>query len=235
MKVIITKIKRELKDNIDKEYKNNSSKFSKEKLKLYGVQVPIVRNISKIYFSEIKTMKKKEIISLCDEMLESGYIEESIIAFDWMFRIKNQCDGRDFKLFDFWIDKYVLNWIKCDDLCTHALGHFIFQFPEFLPEIEKWAKSKNRWKRRSSAVCLIYSLRKKKYLKNSFAIADILLEDTDNLVQKGYGWMLKEASKFYLNEVFNFINMNKEIMPRTALRYAIEKMPREMKIKLMIK
>ncbi|MCK5490421.1 MAG: DNA alkylation repair protein [Candidatus Pacebacteria bacterium] len=233
MNDIIAKIRRELKDSIDLEYKKGSYRFFKEEIKLYGVQVPIVRNISKIYYSEIKNLEKIEIISLCDELLKSGYTEESVIAFDWMYRIRNQYEKNDFKIFESWVKKYISDWGRCDDFCVHAFGYYIYQFSGLLPEIEKWAKSKNRWQRRASAVCLIYSLRKKKYLKNSFLIADILLEDSDDLVQKGYGWMLKEVSNVYQNEVYNFVNNNKEKMPRTALRYAIEKMPKKMKLELM--
>ena len=172
---------------------------------------------------------------LCEELLKSGYIEESVIAFDWAYRIKNQCEKQDFKIFESWFKKYVSNWGRCDDLCAHAFGYYLFQFPEFLPKLEKWAISKNRWQKRASAVCLIYSLRKKKYLKNAFSIANILLEDFDDLVQKGYGWMLKEASGVYLDEVFDFVIKNKKKMPRTALRYTIENMPQKMKKEAMKK
>ena len=232
---IIQKIRKELKSNIDLEYKKGSYRFFKEDIKLYGVRVPLVRKMSQKYFSEIKDLDKKKIISLCDELLKSGYTEESVIAFDWIYRIKNQYNKNDFKVFESWVEKYVSNWGRCDDLCSHAFGYYIFQFPEFLPKTEKWTKSKNRWKRRVSAVCLIYSLRKKKYLENAFSVADILLEDSDDLVQKGYGWMLKEASNIYLGEVYNYVNKNKKKMPRTALRYAIEKMPKKMKTELMKK
>ena len=57
----------------------------------------------------------------------------------------------------------------------------------------------------------------------------------DDLVQKGYGWMLKAASEAHCNEVFDFVMKNKDIMPRTALRYAIEKMPKELKAMAMAK
>ncbi len=55
----------------------------------------------------------------------------------------------------------------------------------------------------------------------------------DDLVQKGYGWMLKDASVYYQKEVFDFIMRNKNKMPRTALRYAIEKMPQSLRKKAM--
>lgn len=141
----------------------------------------------------------------------------------------------DFKPFEFWLKKYVNDWESCDDLCTHAFGAFIYQFPEFLPKIKKWAGSSNQWLRRASAVVLIYSLRKGKYLNEAFSMAKTLMKDNEDLVQKGYGWMLKEASNLYPKEVFNFVVKNKKIMPRTALRYAIEKLPGNMKKEAMKK
>jgi 3-methyladenine DNA glycosylase AlkD len=69
----------------------------------------------------------------------------------------------------------------------------MFQFDEFFPSVKEWIKSTHGWKRRASAVTMIYSIRRKKGLKQVFEIADVFLKDADVIVQKGYGWMLKEA------------------------------------------
>jgi 3-methyladenine DNA glycosylase AlkD len=82
---------------------------------------------------------------------------------------------------------------------------------------------------------LIYSIRRNKRLKEGFRVADILLEDPDDLVQKGYGWMLKEATKTQQTKIFKYVIKNKNKMPRTALRYAIEKMPAKLKKEAMAK
>ena len=66
-------------------------------------------------------------------------------------------------------------------------------------------------------------------------LADLLLEDSDDMVQKGYGWLLKEASRKHQKEVFDYIMRNKRSMPRTALRYAIELMPKDLKAEAMMK
>ena len=83
---------------------------------------------------------------------------------------------------------------------------------------------------RASAVSLIIPARKGLFLDTIFEIADNLLLDKDDLVQKGYGWMLKAASESHQQQVFDYIMKNKIKMPRTALRYAIEKMPKNFKI-----
>ena len=89
--------------------------------------------------------------------------------------------------------------------------------------------------KRASAVSLIIPAKNGKFLNDVFQIADILLLDKDDMVQKGYGWMLKVASQAHEKEVFEYVLAHKASMPRTALRYAIEKMPKELKNKAMRK
>ena len=111
-------------------------------------------------------------------------------------------------------------------------------YPDYIGELKRWATSENRWTKRASAVTLIIPARRGLFLKEVFEIADILLLDKDDLVQKGYGWMLKAASESNLdnrNKVFEYVISKRAVMPRTALRYAIEKMPKEMKVEAMKK
>ena len=199
-------------------------KMHYEKPRLYGVPTPLVRKFSSDFFGEIRRKPKEEILQLCEDLLDSGYTEERTIAFDWAFRVRRQYEESDFFLFKSWLEKSVHTWGACDDLCTHALGAFIRQFPEFTQMLKEWTKSSNRWMRRASAVALIYSIRREELLERFFEIADPLLTDRDIMVQKGYGWMLKEASKHYPKEGLSYVMRHKDEMPRTALRYAIEKL-----------
>jgi 3-methyladenine DNA glycosylase AlkD len=107
------------------------------------------------------------------------------------------------------------------------------QIRERLAELERWARSDNRWLRRGASVSLIIPAKKGKYLDGILRIADILLMDPDDLVQKGYGWMLKAASQAWQKEIFAYVMGNRSAMPRTALRYAIEKMPADLKRRAM--
>lgn len=223
---ILNKVDLELK-RLSKNPKNikDYSRFHKDGEKHIGITTSLVRKVSSKYFKEIKNLNKKKIFALCGKLLNAHGSDYQDIAFDWAFRLRKQYQEEDFKLLEGWLKKYVNGWGSCDDLCTHALGDFIYQFPEFISKTTGWAKSENKWLRRASAVVLIYSLRKGKYLKQAIDTAKVLLQDTEDLVQKGYGWMLKEASKLYQKEVFDFAMKNKKLMPRTALRYVIEKMP----------
>jgi len=232
-KKLLIKIRKELRNKADKIYKQGAENFFKESIKIYGVRAPELRCIARKFFP--KSIEKEELFNLCEELLKSGYGEEAHIAFGWAYHLKKDYKVSDFLVFEKWLKRYVSDWGMCDDFCGHNLGYLIFSFPQLLPRVKRWTKSKNRWLRRASAVSLIYSVRKRRYLKEIFKTAKILLEDTDDLVQKGYGWMLKEASNVYQREIFDFVMAHKRKMPRTALRYAIEKMPLNLKKKAMSK
>lgn len=232
-KKFLKSIEKGLKKRIERKYKKDVQRFFKEEVKVYGVRIPQVRQIARAYFPLVSQLKKEDVFKICQSFLETGYEEKVIIALDWLYRLKHEFKKSDFKVFEFWLKKYISNWGTCDDFCTHALGYLIFSFPDLIPRVKKWTRSRNRWLRRAAAVALIYSIRRKKYLSHVFETADLLLKDRDDLVQKGYGWLLKEASNLYQKQVFDFVMKRKQEMPRTALRYAIEKMPEDLRKRAM--
>lgn len=229
MENTIEKLRKELKKNIDEKTKETSQNFFKEKIKAYGVKVPVVQKLSKEFFKEINFKSKPEIFELCEVLWESGYIEESFVACNWSYFIHEKYEPSDFKIFKRWVKDYVNNWASCDTLCNHTVGEFIEMYPEKITGLKELAKSNNKWMRRAAAVSLIIPARKGKFLKEIIEIADMLLLDEEDLVQKGYGWMLKAASEANQQSIFEYVIKNKNTMPRTALRYAIEKMPKNLK------
>ncbi|MHB8117661.1 MAG: DNA alkylation repair protein [Methanothrix sp.] len=230
---VLTAVRQELLQSIDENTRESAKRFFKEEVKFHGVKSAQVKKIATKYFREIKDRDKKEIFSQCENLLQANFGEEAFIAFEWAYSLRRQFAAEDFAVFERWVDLYVDNWAKCDTLCNHTLGSFVETYPEFMENLTVWARSENRWLRRASAVTLILPARKGAFLKEVFEISEILLTDKDDMVQKGYGWLLKEASKKHQAEVFDYVMKRKAEMPRTALRYAIEKMPVEMRKKAM--
>lgn len=234
---LLSQIKRELMVQRDLEYKKGSMSFFKEPINPIGVRAGDTRKIAAKYYKEVKDVSKQELFQLCEELLKFGIMEYGTIAFMWAKNRSHECERKDFVVFERWLEKYIKNWAHCDDFCTHAFGALLYQHPKLLPKVRVWVKSKNRWLRRASAVIFIYWIKQedKSVLREIFGIADELLLDDDDLVQKGYGWTLKEAANFWQKDVFEYVMKNKHRMPRTALRYAIEKMPKSLKKKAMVK
>lgn len=233
MNKIIGHIRKALKENSDPHIASAGQRFFKEKVKIYGVKTAVTTKIGKGFDKDVLAMDKKAVFALCDELWHTGYMEESFIACHFAYLIRKNFEPADFKVFEKWVNKYVSNWASCDTLCNHTIAAFIEMYPDHLGDLKRWAKSDNRWVKRAAAVTLIIPARHGKYLEEIFDIADILLMDKDDLVQKGYGWMLKAAGEAHQKEVFDYVMKNKVTMPRTALRYAIEKMTKDRKEKAM--
>ncbi len=227
MPEILKQIRRELADNADEAARMSSKRFFKEEVKLYGVKTATVTKIAKQAFRSIKNLPKEKVFDLCEQLWKSGMIEESFIACNWSYQLNKQYTEDDFSVFEGWINNFVSNWASCDTLCNHTVGTLVEMYPACMAKIKEWTRSSNRWARRASAVTLIIPARKGLFKEDIFEIADSLLLDSDDLVQKGYGWMLKAMSEKYEEDVYQYVLGKRKIMPRTALRYAIEKMPKE--------
>ena len=235
MDPVISQIRRDLESHADPEIRKTSQQFFKEEIKCYGMKSATVIAIAKKYWKIVKERSKPEIFALCEELYQSGYIEESFIVSNWAYALSERYEREDLMVFRYWIDTYITNWASCDGFCNHTMGSFIEQYPEYIDEMKCWTQSQNRWMRRAAAVSLIIPAKRGKFLNESIEIADLLLTDTDDMVQKGYGWLLKEASRMHRGQVFDYVMKNKKVMPRTALRYAIELMPNELRADAMKK
>ncbi len=235
MNIILAQIRAELRANTDSQAQKSFQRFFKEQVKYYGVKTENVSKIAKKYWKQVQTLDKETIFALCEELYCSDYTEEAFVVAYWLPNYIDNLEPSDLTTFKSWIEKYINNWAKCDGLCNHTIGDLIQKYPQIVSEVKSWAKSGNRWLKRAAAVSLIVPAKKGCFLKDAFEISDMLLTDGDDMVQKGYGWLLKEESRQHQKEVYNYILRNKKVIPRTALRYAIELMPKELKTKAMKK
>jgi 3-methyladenine DNA glycosylase AlkD len=228
-------IKDALKLLADKRVQQSTQHFFKDGVQSHGVKIPTVRLIAKDTIRKLKGWSKEETLSLCELLWQSGYVEEATIATALYYVHKKHFTLDDFEIFERWINTYVNNWASCDDLCNHTVGALLEMYPALLSRLTPWTQSNNRWMRRAAAVSLILPARKGAFSDTVLSIATVLLHDKDDLVQKGYGWALKEISRDHPHKVFKFVMQHKATMPRTALRYAIEKLPEDLRAKAMEK
>ncbi|MFX0211132.1 MAG: DNA alkylation repair protein [Candidatus Hodarchaeota archaeon] len=235
-------VKRILEDleKIDKEfiYESIHKTIDEYGYKRLGIRVPAVRKVASPYWKKLRKEGIKDVdtvFKVCEHLYSEKITELRLIATDWSFKVKKQFEPSHFSILESWINTYITSWGSCDSFCIKTMGYFLLQYPEFIPNVKGWTQSSNPWVRRAAAVSFIYALRREKYLDHCFEVANTLLNDPDIYVLKGYGWMLKEASNKFREEVFHYVLANKSTMPRVSLRYSIEKMPKEMRRKAMEK
>ena len=126
------------------------------------------------------------------------------------------------------------NWDLIDLSSPNIVGDFTFFNPDFKEKIFEFVNSENLWKKRIGVLSTFYFIREKNF-DEAIKIAEILLEDKHDLIQKAVGWMLREIGKREEKILEIFLEKHRKKMPRTMLRYAIEKFSEEKRKKFLKK
>lgn len=219
----LSQIKKTLSDLAQESSTNNTVFFKTnpggyaEHDQFIGVSVPDLRKIAKD-FSEAS-------LDEISKLLKSKINEERLLA---LILLVNQYQKSDknarAERFQFYLDhlKHVNNWNLVDSSAHLIIGAHILNDDKKL--LLTLAKSKEMWERRIAIVSTWYFIRKNQ-LESTFKIAQLLLKDDHDLIHKAVGWMLREAGKKDEIMLIEFLDQHATKMPRTMLRYSIEKFP----------
>lgn len=185
-----------------------------------GIKVPIQRKIAKNY----QNLPLANLLKL----LHSKIHEERFTALVLMVNLYKKGDDKTKKqIYDAYLSntKWINNWDLVDTSTPQIVGDYLYNFGD-VRVLDKLAKSNLLWDRRI-AVLATYTFIRNKDFKPTLTIAKTLLNDKHDLIHKAVGWMLREAGKKHLKTLTNFLDEYAHKMPRTALRYSIEKLPRD--------
>ncbi|MGE4263340.1 MAG: DNA alkylation repair protein [Desulfovibrio sp.] len=220
-------INQELLANADPAHAKGQRAFFKETINPLGVRSKELNTLAARRWQELKRLEPEQLLNLCDALWRSDVFEEPVLASKWCARAVSHLGPDAFARFEAWLQTRVGNWAHCDTLCSGCIGGLLIRHPELADRLSHWVTSHNRWVRRGAAVSLVPAARRGLLSTHIFRVADLLLEDKDDLVRKGYGWLLREASKARADEVFSFVMTRRARMPRVALRCAIELLPQQ--------
>ena len=150
----------------------------------------------------------------------------AVSIMDWQARNKKTSEGRKKELFDLYIRHHdrIDNWDLVDRSAPYVVGGYLADKPRDI--LYKLARSKSPWERRSAITATYYFIRQGD-VDDTFKIAEILVNDPHDLVQKAVGGWVREAGKKDLQKLRDFLDQYADTMPRTMLRYAIEHLEKE--------
>lgn len=185
-----------------------------------GLTVPQQREIA----------KKFTHLSLEDiqSQLKSKIHEERLIALLILVDKYNKEVKNRKEIFDFYLSstQYINNWDLVDTSADKIIGRSLFDFgkdyPVYKVLLRKLAESSNLWERRIAIVSTFYFIKQKQF-DETLHITEILMKDKHDLIHKACGWMLREVGKRDVRVLEQFLKKHAKQMPRTMLRYAIEK------------
>jgi 3-methyladenine DNA glycosylase AlkD len=225
VKDLLSEIQAELDRLADPGVAESSERFFKDQpIQHRGVTSPQIQRIARDVYLRVKKMSVADRDRLCTALWASRKHEEGALVCYLYRRFAKQCGAREFALFTGWLDRYVNNWALTDGLSLWLLGASIANDTTLVDRLDSWTRSKNRWKRRAAAVALVYSAKRGEHTRVILRIAAPLIEDKDDMVQKGVGWLLKETYPKKPSEVVRFLIANRAKTTRLVLRYAAEKM-----------
>lgn len=182
-----------------------------------GIRVPALRKLAKEY----KTLQPIEVLPL----LQSPYHEERLFALILLVNAFAKGDeALRRQIYDLYLSntQYINNWDLVDISSPNIVGAFLVD--KNRKPLYHLAKSKSLWERRISVLATFSFIRQNQFA-DTIAIAGLLVRDKEDLIHKATGWMLREVGKRDVQCAELFLQKHCKEMPRTMLRYAIEKFP----------
>ena len=184
-----------------------------------GIQVPVLRKFAR----ENRDLGEASL----QVLLRSSVHEERMLSL--LILIQKYVRGTDEerkKIYDFYLvnTSFINNWDLVDLSAEHVVGHFLMRGSR--RPLYQLAKSKSLWERRIAILATFHFIKQHEF-SDTLKIAAILLSDREALIQKAVGWMLREVGKRDLEAEEQFLMKSYQKMPRTMLRYAIERFPEE--------
>jgi 3-methyladenine DNA glycosylase AlkD len=208
----------------DPVFAEGQRRFFQHEVNTYGVRGPDLKRLSAEVYRAVKGWAPRERMRLMELLWRTGKLEGGAIVCYVLRRFIRSFGEEEFRQFERWVDRYVRNWAHTDGVASWLLAACIANQPDLRFRLTKWTSSKNRWKRRASAVSLLQEAKAGRNTEFIFSIAACLLPDRDDMVEKGVGWLLKQTYPKRPRETVEFLLKQGTAASRLTLRYAAEKM-----------
>ena len=189
-----------------------------------GVKVPDQRSVAKEFYSKISLEELGELLS---SKIHEHRLTALLILVHQFEKTKDKIKQKE--IIDFYLKhtKHINNWDLVDTSCYKILGRYCFE-NQNSKILEKLSDSKNMWEKRMAIVATMHHIKKGKFeLTKAFALKN--LKHPHDLMHRANGWLLREMGKMNEKELLDFLNLHYKEMPRTCLRYAIEKFDEELR------
>jgi 3-methyladenine DNA glycosylase AlkD len=165
------------------------------------------------------------LVQVADQLFSGSVLEEKVMGVFLLEKHTKNFGDSEFRLFASWLDR-ISSWADHDGLVHSLIAPMLVADPARSCEVFVWAKSPNRWRRRAACVALIRGARERRFRAQIVRLSNQLLNDEDDMVQKGLGWLLREAAKADRERTVPYLMKIRKKAPRLVLRTACETLPR---------
>lgn len=196
-------------------------------LGFYNVGTTVVRQMARTIAAVYRDRwSVVDAVAFADALIVDKHLEAKSLGIEVLARYRRAFTPRLLAVWKRWLaGNHSANWATTDAICGALIGPLLVTHPALVHEMPAWSRHKNMWVRRASVVGLIPSARKGIALDVAYANAFRLHSDREDLIQKAVGWTLREAGKADSARLEQYLLENGPRIPRTTLRYAIERFP----------
>ncbi len=196
--------------------------FFKDEIKSHGWYTADLRRAARGWRREILREDDFDfLVEVADKLFSGAVLEEKIAAVLLLENLHAQLGDREFRMFEVWLRR-ISSWADHDALVHDLIAPMIMAKPARAKAVFRWAKSRDRWHRRAACVALIRGARETKFFPEIVRLSNSLLDDEDDMVQKGLGWLLRETAKFDAKRTVPYLMKIRRTAPRLVLRTACE-------------
>jgi 3-methyladenine DNA glycosylase AlkD len=207
--------------------------FFKEEIKSRGWYTGELRKMAvRFRRTIIREQGLEFLVKVADRLFRGRVLEEKVLAVFLLEKLVDQLGDREFRLFESWLPR-VTSWADHDGLVHYLIAPLVAAKPARARHVFAWARSAHRWHRRAACVALIQGTRQKKYLPEIKRLANVLLHDEDDMVQKGLGWLLRETAKADAGRTVPYLMKIRRKAPRLVLRTACETVPANIRARIL--
>ncbi len=218
-------IRRVLLDGGSAPHSVDVQRFFKHEVKSRGWYTAELRKVAKRFRRVILAeYGLPYLLQVADQLFAGEILEEKNFAVMLLEGMTDQFSRNEFKLLEAWLDR-VTSWADHDALVHYLIGPMVAADDAYLSRPPRWAKKKSVWHQRAAAVSLIHSTRRHKNFHHIQRITELLLPSDDDMVQKGLGWLLREAAKANPKPTVAYLMTIRDRAPRLVLRTACETLP----------
>lgn len=172
------------------------------------------------------------LFAVADDLFHGNVLEEKVFGVFLLQDRVGELNEKHFRGLARWLPR-VSSWADHDGLASYLLGPMMVTDPKRTAWALKWTRSRDRWHRRAAAVSLIRGVREKKFARETKFVTSALLNDNDDMVQKGLGWLLREQAKYDRTHAMPLLRAIRMKAPRLVLRTACETLPADLRAEIL--
>lgn len=191
-----------------------------------GVGLPAVRSLVAEVFTRVRARwTVDDALRFADVLVRDPRLDVKSAGIGLAERFAPALEPRHLPRLERWLARHSGNWATVDQIAPHLVGPLLDRHAKLVPVVVGWTGSSVPWVRRAAAVAFVLHARRGRFLDEAYDVAARLLGDDDDLVRKATGWLLREAGKTDPRRLEIWLLRHGPRIPRTSLRYAIERFP----------